>query len=84
MIESDCFLETLQYDNSDNVKDNMYFDEIQNRILLTPAYDPVNAEIIVKLGPKSIPWVIKEVLDCFNFPLCVDIDFYFVVRSKKR
>ena len=55
-----------------------------NRIILTPSYDPVNAEITIKLGGKPIPQVVKEVVDCFNFPVSVNIDFYHVIRSRKR
>ena len=76
--------DTINYEDEDKVKDHEYYSEISNHIILTPAYDPVNAEITVKLGAKPIPQVVKEVCDCFNFPISVNIDFYFVVRSRKR
>lgn len=74
----------INYEKDDTVKDHQYYTEISNKIILTPAFDPVNAEITIKLGAKPIPQVVKEVCDCFNFPITVDIDFYFVVRSRKR
>ena len=80
----DSLLDTLDYEEQDSVQDNKYFGEINNQIYIGPVSDPVFAEITVKIGPRRIPELVKEVCDCFNFPISVHIDFYFVVRSKKR
>ena len=48
------------------------------------AQHPVFAEIVVKIGERKIPEIIKSTADCFNFPISINVDFYFVVRSKTR
>ena len=74
----------MDYGPKDMVEDNPYFEEIKNAAYLGPKADPVFAEIVVKIGERKIPEIIKSTADCFNFPISINVDFYFVVRSKTR
>ena len=74
----------MNYGPKDLVEDHQYFNEITNGAYLGPTSDPVFCEVVVKIGQRKIPEIIKSVADCFNFPINIQVDFYFVVRSRTR
>ena len=76
------FIDFVQKDELQEIEKSPYFREIANEIYVTS--NQLFAEITVKTPEGKIPFIVKEIVDCFNLPINVHVDFFYVIRSKKR
>ena len=84
-------LNTLLYPNLvsdkyiDAVKDNLYFEQIENTIRILPLKQPhYFLEYIIKIHETTVPELLARTLDCIRYPFRVRVDFWCIASSSTR
>lgn len=67
------------------VKDDSYFDQIENTIRLLPLKPPhLFLEYTVKINESKVPELLARTLDCFQYPYRARVDFWCIAGSVTR
>ena len=71
-------------ENQQKIKDHQYLKYVRNQYNLAGKPTPINITITIRVGKSDIQTIIRDVLNCFTFPLNCRIDFWAVVSSLTR
>ena len=74
----------ISEDDQDAMKNKYYLRFIKNQYNLAGVPVPINITITVRIGKSDVQSIIRNVLNCFTFPINCRIDFWAIVSSYSR
>ena len=83
-IKCICLKDIISEDDQETVKDHYYLQYVKNQYSLAGKPVPFNITITIRIGKSDIQTIIKNVLNCFSFPLNCRVDFWAIVSSLTR
>ena len=74
----------ISEDDQDAMKNKYYLRYIKNQYNLAGVPVPINITVTVRIGKSDVQSIIRNVLNCFTFPVNCRIDFWAIVSSYSR
>ena len=74
----------ISEDEQEAIKDKYYLRYIKNQYNLAGTPVPINVTVTVRVGKSDIQTIIRNVVNCFTFPINCRVDFWAIVTSISR